>query len=177
MTSKAARFITQLMAEIAERDARIEQLSLCNDELARKLARAATELATLESQQPSAGVVLPERMPRSSDLHAITQHNAGWNSALDEVARLNPCRAQAVQICKLGMYGQAYDTPGTSRAYTYADQPGNDIAYRLGGCLRAAHCDGGGDFIDFGLALLRRLQDKGFGVFQIAAAQSAKKEG
>lgn len=79
-----------------------------------------------------------------------------------------------VQVCELGMRGKAYDAPDTCRAYTYAAQPGNDIAYSLGSCLRAAHCDGGGDFIDFGLAILRRLQDRGFGVFQIHAPTRGK---
>jgi hypothetical protein len=68
------------------------------------------------------------------------------------------------------MYGTAYDLPNICRAYTYADQPGNTIAYKLGESLRSAYYDGGGDFIDFGLTLLRRLQEHGFGVFQIDAA-------
>ena len=97
-----------------------------------------------------------------------------WMARAALTAQPDHSAQSAVQICNLGNYGSAYDLPGTCRAYTYVAQPGNDIAYRLGGCLRAAHADGGGDHIDFGLALLHRLQDKGFGVFQLAAATTGK---
>ncbi|HCL4309888.1 TPA: hypothetical protein N2D23_000921 [Pseudomonas aeruginosa] len=33
--------------------------------------------------------VVPERMPRSSDIASIHQHSTGWNACLDELARLN----------------------------------------------------------------------------------------
>lgn len=93
----------QLEAEIAERDARIAGLLADVDEWQELAARRADivfaqnrELAALKAQQPSAGVVLPERMELDG--------NGGWrdlraethNRCLDEVARLNPCRAQAV---------------------------------------------------------------------------------
>lgn len=34
-------------------------------------------------------VVVPERMPRSSDISSIYLHSQGWNACLDELARLN----------------------------------------------------------------------------------------
>ncbi|WGW65700.1 hypothetical protein P7I89_15340 [Pseudomonas aeruginosa] len=33
--------------------------------------------------------VVPDRLPRSSDIAAIHQHSIGWNACLDELARLN----------------------------------------------------------------------------------------
>lgn len=58
------------------------------------------------------------------------------------------------------------------RVYTYRDQPGNVEAWRLGEACRKASLTPGGDPIDHGLALLRDLQDKGFGVVTIDAAQA-----
>ncbi len=34
-------------------------------------------------------VVVPDRLPRSSDIAAIHQHSIGWNACLDELARIN----------------------------------------------------------------------------------------
>ncbi|WP_196331812.1 hypothetical protein [Pseudomonas aeruginosa] len=34
-------------------------------------------------------VVVPDRLPRSSDIASIHQHSIGWNACLDELARLN----------------------------------------------------------------------------------------
>lgn len=81
-----------------------------------------------------------------------------------------------VNICKLGMHGAAYDAPDTCRAYTYAALPGNSGAWRLGAATREAYQAGGGDYIDYGLGLLKSLQERGFGVFEIAATPSAKKD-
>ncbi|MNO61327.1 hypothetical protein D3C76_519740 [compost metagenome] len=74
-----------------------------------------------------------------------------------------------IQMCQLGIYGKAYDGPETKRAYTYADQPNNQGAWRLGEATRAAMQTTAGDPIDRGLVLLRELQAKGFGVFELAA--------
>jgi len=77
----------------------------------------------------------------------------------------------------LGMYGSAYDPPGPHRAYTYEHQPANGPAYRLG--KAASIKPQGGDHIDYGLYLLKALQENGFGVFEIEpiAASPAVKEG
>lgn len=73
---------------------------------------------------------------------------------------------------KLGIYGRAYDAPGTKRAYTYRHQPDNVVAWRLGAALNLAHQQGpGGDLIDTGLNLLQALEQQGFGVFEIDAAE------
>lgn len=72
-------------------------------------------------------------------------------------------------VLKLGIYGKAYDLPGTYRAYTYSDQPHNNDAHKLG---RASLKVGAhSDLIDIGLSLLKALQDEGFGVFEIAALE------
>lgn len=81
--------------------------------------------------------------------------------------------AQAVPeglTLKLGIYGSAYDKHGTCRAFTYEHQPGNTDAYKLGRVAFLASRLTGGDSIDYGLGLLKILQEHGFGVFQIAAA-------
>jgi len=69
----------------------------------------------------------------------------------------------------LGGTGAAYDPPGPHRAYTYEHQPHNVPAYRLGCALSAATHEGG-DTIDAGLYLLKALQARGFGVFEIEPA-------
>lgn len=53
------------------------------------------QLAALKAQQPS-GVVLPKRADTSYGTGLDTQFAEAYNEALDEVERLNPCRAQAV---------------------------------------------------------------------------------
>lgn len=83
--------------------------------------------------------------------------------------------APAVQgepaIRKLGIMGAAFDPPSVRRAYTYSDQPNNTTAWKLG---RAAYKErSGGDLIDYGLQMLRYLQDEGFGVFEIDEAAPA----
>ncbi|MFW4716640.1 hypothetical protein ACOAQQ_03085 [Pseudomonas aeruginosa] len=44
-----------------------------------------TEVAALRARV----AVVPDRLPRSSDIAAIHQHSIGWNACLDELARLN----------------------------------------------------------------------------------------
>lgn len=68
---------------------------------------------------------------------------------------------------KIGIYGQAYDSPGEKRAYTYQHQPANGAAYRLGNALCSTHAMRAGDSIDSGLNLLKALQTEGFGVFEL----------
>ena len=77
----------------------------------------------------------------------------------------------AAIIRQIGDRGKAYDAPGTKRAYTYADQPGNSGAWKLGMALNALRGDpsGEGDPIDAGLKLLQHLQQAGFRVFEIGA--------
>ncbi|HCF7345020.1 TPA: hypothetical protein NIJ77_004732 [Pseudomonas aeruginosa] len=43
------------------------------------------ELAELRARV----VVVPDRLPRSSDIASIHQHSIGWNACLDELARIN----------------------------------------------------------------------------------------
>lgn len=68
---------------------------------------------------------------------------------------------------KLGLYGAAYDGPGPQRAYTFQHQPSNGGAYQLGCALREAKLMQAGDDIDIGLALLKALEKRGFGVFEV----------
>ncbi|MED5608523.1 hypothetical protein VV867_12580 [Pseudomonas sp. JH-2] len=79
-------------------------------------------------------------------------------------------QAPEIQVRKLGIYGKAYDLPETKRAYTYAEQPDNLGASRLGRALSETVQVTFGDHIDGGLALLRALEGAGFGVFELADA-------
>lgn len=81
----------------------------------------------------------------------------------------------SIQVCKLGRLGAAYDPADTRYAYTYAEQPDNAHAWRLGEAFSATKP--GGDCIDAGLGLLKQLEKRGFGVFQLAAAPSAGSQG
>ena len=74
-----------------------------------------------------------------------------------------------VVACLVGMKGSAFDSPKTKRAYTYAEQPGNVVASKLGKASHAAASRPGGDNIDAGLSLLNALQVEGFGVFDLGA--------
>lgn len=80
-----------------------------------------------------------------------------------------PQAAVPVQTIKLGLYGRAFDTPQTRRAYTYQEQPDNLGAYKLGRAV--LHAASGGDSIDYGLSLLKQLQAQGFGVFELGDQQ------
>jgi len=75
---------------------------------------------------------------------------------------------------EIGIYGKAYDGPGKHRAYTHREQPDNFAAGRLGEAARAARP--GGDLIDYGLSLLRQLQEQGFGVFEIGRPEPPEVE-
>lgn len=70
-------------------------------------------------------------------------------------------------VLQIGNTGSFYDPKGTRRAFTYADQPGNIVASKLGRATLSAANASAGDSIDRGLALLKSLHDQGFGVFQI----------
>lgn len=70
-------------------------------------------------------------------------------------------------VLQVGGKGSAYDPPNARRAFTYDDQPGNEIAWRLGEAARLAVHAPTGDCIDRGLLLLKGLKNSGFGVFQI----------
>jgi hypothetical protein len=76
---------------------------------------------------------------------------------------------QTPVACLVGIKGSAFDLPATKRAYTYAEQPDNVIAYKLGKACESATQQRAGDGIDRGLALLQEFQKEGFGVFDIGA--------
>lgn len=72
------------------------RLGSANEKLTQRIKDLKTELAALKAQ-PSAGVVLPERMVKtetSSDEYDMCADT--HNACLDEVARLNPCRATCI---------------------------------------------------------------------------------
>ncbi|WP_430298822.1 hypothetical protein [Pseudomonas aeruginosa] len=54
------------------------------DALAAEAQALREEVAALRAR-----VVVPNRLPRSSDIASIHQHSTGWNACLDELARLN----------------------------------------------------------------------------------------
>ncbi|CAE6949883.1 conserved protein of unknown function [Ectopseudomonas oleovorans] len=82
----------------------------------------------------------------------------------------------SVSIYKLGIYGKAYDVPGTCRAYTYQHQPDNQGAWRLGEAMSIASKAGGGDYIDTGLGLLKQLELKGYGVYELGEVGTPEME-
>lgn len=88
----------------------------------------------------------------------------------DRAAAPEPPAQQPMQhgmaVRQLGIVGKAFDTPDVRRAYTYSDQPDNVVAMRLGKIASISPVSGG-DFINYGLQLLQRLQDAGFGVFEL----------
>ncbi|WP_324628479.1 hypothetical protein [Pseudomonas aeruginosa] len=55
------------------------------DALAAEAQALREEVAALRARV----VVVPNRLPRSSDIASIHQHSIGWNACLDELARLN----------------------------------------------------------------------------------------
>ena len=75
--------------------------------------------------------------------------------------------AQREEPYEIGITGKAYDPPGKRRAYTYQEQPDNVGACRLGYAATQAR-SAPGDAIDAGLALLQSLEERGFGVFELA---------
>ena len=87
-----------------------------------------------------------------------------------ENAELKAQAGKAVEPLTLGIRGKAFDPPGTHRAYTYAEQPDNLGAWRLGEALVEAYRAPAGDHIDGGLGLLKELQLRGFGVFEMDRA-------
>ena len=105
--------------------------------------------------------------------------------ALDALDRLQSCLVEtwaqydavrlyilnstpAQEPYEIGTAGSAYDLPGKRRAYTYQEQPDNVGACRLGYAATQAR-SASGDAVDVGLALLRSLEERGFGVFELAA--------
>ncbi len=55
------------------------------DALAAETQALREEVAALRASV----VVVPDRLPRSSDIASIHQHSIGWNACLDELARIN----------------------------------------------------------------------------------------
>lgn len=105
---------------------------------------------------------------------AAFQYQADSDAA---VAAVNFLRTHSAEIAgalrdagtviRVGNYGAAFDPPGSRRAFTYQHQPGNVDASRLGRAADEASKANAGDSIDRGLALLKALQEIGFGVYQI----------
>jgi len=96
----------------------------------------------------------------------------GGNPALRKIAAkilsLSNTTASVEQPLQIGIYGKAFDEPGKRRAYTYEHQPDNGPAYAIGCALHEAKHAPAGDEIDVGLALLKSLGKRGFGVFEMA---------
>lgn len=168
----AQRLLSQLREELAQRNAEVERLWADRKTDAALIHELRTKLHALESQQ--AASVGGERECTCPKINSAGKpglcpiHDARYIEQQKARAALSPAGGGVVQVCKLGAYGIAYDMPDTYRAFTYAEQPNNPIAWKLGRALSDAHKAGGGDWIDYGLGLLKTLQAEGFGVFQIA---------
>lgn len=74
-----------LSAGIAELERERDCLGSQLTELTAEAAAMEEELEALRARV----VVVPERMPRSSDISSIYLHSQGWNACLDELSRLN----------------------------------------------------------------------------------------
>lgn len=98
---------------------------------------------------------------------------AAFDMAVEARAELDALKGQDQVVVKIGNCGAAFDGPCVKRAYTYEHQPGNVVALKLGRAAAQASFERGGDFIDFGLSLLRALAEEGFGVFDAGAEFSA----
>lgn len=89
--------------------------------------------------------------------------------------KISPGDGWVPESCELGIYGKAYDGPNKCRAYTHLRyQPDNTVAYKLGDATTEAYNDPMGDHIDRGLCLLKRLEAKGLGVFELERPQPPK---
>jgi hypothetical protein len=95
-------------------------------------------------------------------------------AAIEQVLAVQP--KQEPVACLVGMKGSAFDPPETKRAYTYAEQPGNIAASKLGRAFAVAALQSAGDSIDRGLALLKELEKEGFGVFEVGAEYTVPKQ-
>ncbi|HEK2792194.1 TPA: hypothetical protein SMT80_000176 [Pseudomonas aeruginosa] len=67
-----------------ENDA-LKMMTAKANELKSEVEQLEEELEALRARV----VVVPNRLPRSSDIASIHQHSIGWNACLDELARLN----------------------------------------------------------------------------------------
>ena len=106
----------------------------------------------------------------------ISPINDAYDKAGAAITTIRAALAEPVQepvACLIGTKGSAFDSPTTKRAYTYAEQPGNVVASRLGLACNAAASQSAGDSIDRGLGLLQELQRQGFGVFDLGAEYAA----
>lgn len=120
---------------------------------------------TMVFKNPNAGPVLREI---SAEIRAMLAAPAPVQQGLAVPNGGAVAGKSEPMTVRLGNFGKAFDGPGEKRAYTYNDQPGNVVAWRLGVASRGPAHQKGGDHIDFGLGLLLDLQEQGFGVFEIA---------
>ena len=104
---------------------------------------------------------------RGADANDYFSEIAALRQAIEEAEK------QAPVPCIVGIKGSAFDLPTTKRAYTYANQPNNGVAHRLGMASYSANCERAGDGIDMGLILLKYLQAAGYGVFDLGAEYAA----
>ena len=93
-------------------------------------------------------------------------------AAIKEALAEQPAQQEPV-ACIIGTKGSAFDLPTAKRAYTYAEQPGNVVAYKIGRACEAAMKQSAWDGIDRGLAMLQELQKEGLGVFDLGAEYAA----
>jgi len=111
--------------------------------------------------------------------NGLDMHQAGETELARVWIKVEAIRAKQAAKPKHSPLPQAQPADAwahpTGRLYTYAKQPNNQDAWRIGEACHAAQP--GGDPIDQGLSLLQKLQDKGYGIFTIDAAMAAAQEG
>ena len=68
---------------------------------------------------------------------------------------------------EIGSQGSAYGDPYYLRGFSYSHQPNNEQAWGIGSAVSEARKMSSGDYIDSGLALLKTLEARGYGVFML----------
>lgn len=143
------------------------------EELAVRGQQACGSAAVVDALEKFVSAVLDDGEPiEGTRWYAqYTAARAALNAQVNQFAASVNKASQALEgwrVVQIGGLGSAYDPQGACRAYTYEHQPRNGLAWKLGRATSVAAYDSAGDYIDRGLALLNRLQEEGFGVFQIA---------
>jgi len=129
------------------------------------------ELAQPAQQEPVAWVWNPAK-EAWEQVRAFGHWQQGAIYAFGPIPPVQPAQQEPV-ACFIGTKGSAFDLPSTKRAYTYAEQPSNLPAYKLGKVVVSLNNKSFGDCLDAGLLLLKELQAEGFGVFDLGAEYAA----
>jgi hypothetical protein len=167
---------------------KIENVQLLTDDVVKATRRLESNLAA----HPAQPAAVPVAGPRDDLLAALVRATAA-ESALRRLAdewendhvrgwedRMNQCIAEANALLASqptappapvsvpeGLRPAGFNESAHVTVMTYARQPGNVEAWRLGEAR--ANSKPGGDYIDGGLSLLKELHCRGYGVVRVDA--------